>query len=93
MRPREIFAFSEDDLSSNDEAAIDAALMSTDRHIDLVQDITTDCSVVASLSAAVEILTGKHSVGRLGIPDARHGHVDLTYLFRFCLPLYTHSIT
>lgn len=29
----------------------------------LVQDVTTDCSVVASLSAAVEVLTGRHLVG------------------------------
>lgn len=27
---------------------------------DLVQDVTTDCSVVAGLSAAINVLTGKH---------------------------------
>ena len=30
---------------------------------DLVQDVTTDCSVVAGLSAAINILIGKRSVG------------------------------
>lgn len=29
---------------------------------DLVQDVTTDCSVVAGLSAAINVLTGKHCV-------------------------------
>jgi hypothetical protein len=29
---------------------------------DLVQDLTTDCSVVASLCAATRILTGRNSV-------------------------------
>lgn len=33
---------------------------------DLVQDVTTDCSVVASLSAALNILTGKRAVSCLG---------------------------
>lgn len=32
---------------------------------DFVQDVTTDCSVVASLSAAVNVLTGRHEVGTL----------------------------
>lgn len=62
MRPREIFRVSELDPELNNEAAMDDALMATARGIDLVQDVTTDCSVVAGLSAAIEILTGKHSV-------------------------------
>ena len=36
------------------------ALMQAQPDCDLVQDVTTDCSIVASLSAAVKILTGKH---------------------------------
>ncbi|KAG6150898.1 hypothetical protein E4U37_005565 [Claviceps purpurea] len=35
---------------------------------DLVQDITTDCSVVASLSAAYNVLVGKHAVSKRAIP-------------------------
>lgn len=62
MRPREIFRIPETDLKPDDDAALDELLMSTSQNIDLVQDVTTDCSVVAGLSAAVEILTGKHSV-------------------------------
>lgn len=62
MRPRDIFRVSELDPELDDEAAMDDALMATARDIDLVQDVTTDCSVVAGLSAAIEILTGKQSV-------------------------------
>ncbi|KAF0635355.1 hypothetical protein FPSE5266_09291 [Fusarium pseudograminearum] len=40
----------------------DDALMNSSRGCDLVQDVTTDCSVVASLCAAMRILTGRHSV-------------------------------
>lgn len=36
--------------------------METRHDCDLVQDLTTDCSVVASLCAAMRILTGKQSV-------------------------------
>jgi hypothetical protein len=36
--------------------------MTLDPGIDLVQDVTTDCSVVAGLSAAMDILTGKEAV-------------------------------
>lgn len=35
----------------------DDALMASNGAFDLVQDITTDCSVVASLCAAMKILT------------------------------------
>ncbi|KAG5975433.1 hypothetical protein E4U55_007690 [Claviceps digitariae] len=37
-------------------------MMQTSDDSDLVQDITTDCSVVASLSAAYNVLVGKHAV-------------------------------
>ncbi|KAG6018363.1 hypothetical protein E4U43_002522 [Claviceps pusilla] len=37
-------------------------MMQTSEDSDLVQDITTDCSVVASLSAAYNVLVGKHAV-------------------------------
>lgn len=42
----------------------DDSLMTQSARLDLVQDITTDCSVVASLSAAAKIWTGKHAVSR-----------------------------
>lgn len=40
----------------------DDILMTQGTRFDLAQDITTDCSVVASLSAATKIWTGKHAV-------------------------------
>ncbi|EHK21023.1 uncharacterized protein TRIVIDRAFT_78188 [Trichoderma virens Gv29-8] len=40
----------------------DDILMNQGTRFDLAQDITTDCSVVASLSAAAGIWTGKHAV-------------------------------
>lgn len=41
------------------------AMMQTSDDSDLVQDITTDCSVVASLSAAYNVLVGKkHAVSK-----------------------------
>ncbi|UKZ96498.1 uncharacterized protein TrAFT101_011285 [Trichoderma asperellum] len=53
-RPHELFGpFS---------AGQDDDLMTESTRLDLVQDITTDCSVVASLSAAAKIWTGKHAV-------------------------------
>ena len=54
-RPRDLFP------SSDDED--DAGFMTSNTTVDLVQDVTTDCSVVAGLSAAVTILTGKQAVG------------------------------
>lgn len=36
--------------------------MRPSKSCNLVQDVTTDCSVVASLSAAIGMLTGKHAV-------------------------------
>lgn len=62
MRPKEIFRISDSYLDSSDERAMDDALMSTSGDIDLVQDVTTDCSVVAGLSAAIQILTGRQPV-------------------------------
>ncbi|KAL7929469.1 hypothetical protein V8C35DRAFT_325054 [Trichoderma chlorosporum] len=53
-RPHELFGpFS---------AGEDDILMTQGTRFDLAQDITTDCSVVASLSAAASIWTGKHAV-------------------------------
>ncbi|OPB45946.1 Calpain-like protease palB/rim-13 [Trichoderma guizhouense] len=53
-RPHELFGpFS---------AGQDGILMTQGTRFDLAQDITTDCSVVASLSAAARIWTGKHAV-------------------------------
>lgn len=43
------------------------SLMQSLSRPNLVQDVTTDCSVVASLSAAIEVLTGRHAV-RYGAP-------------------------
>lgn len=54
-RPYEIFGSA---VTSQDEDRF----MRLGKNCNLVQDITTDCSVVASLSAAVKILTGRHSV-------------------------------
>lgn len=45
--------------------SLDTLFMNSNKVPDLVQDMTTDCSVVAGLSAAIKILTGKHSVGHL----------------------------
>lgn len=49
-------------------AGQDDILMTQGTRFDLAQDITTDCSVVASLSAAAGIWTGKHAVGKVCIP-------------------------
>lgn len=51
--------------SSEGEADMEAFMNSGDG-CDLVQDLTTDCSVVASLCAAMRILTGRNSVGDYG---------------------------
>lgn len=56
QRPHELFgpfAAGQDDI-----------LMTQGTRFDLAQDITTDCSVVASLAAAARVWTGKHAVGR-----------------------------
>lgn len=54
-RPQELFDFVENNGTE--------ALMRPSQDCNLVQDVTTDCSVVASLSAAIGMLTGKHAVG------------------------------
>ncbi|OTA05415.1 Calpain-like protease palB/rim-13, putative [Trichoderma parareesei] len=54
QRPHELFgpfAAGQDDI-----------LMTQGTRFDLAQDITTDCSVVASLSAAAKVWTGKHAI-------------------------------
>ncbi|KIE00403.1 Cysteine protease rim-13, partial [Metarhizium majus ARSEF 297] len=58
VRPQKLFNL----IQQNDRAACEDAMMQVSDHSDLMQDITTDCSVVASLSAAFNVLTGKHAV-------------------------------
>ncbi|KAF4456914.1 hypothetical protein F53441_1038 [Fusarium austroafricanum] len=57
-RPRDLYR----DVETDDEA-----FMNSSRGCDLVQDVTTDCSVVASLCASMRILTGRNSVKPIGI--------------------------
>ncbi|KAF9770558.1 hypothetical protein IL306_011880 [Fusarium sp. DS 682] len=52
-RPRDLHAHVEAD---------DEVFMNSSSGCDLVQDVTTDCSVVASLCAAMKILTGRKSI-------------------------------
>ncbi|GJN85183.1 cysteine protease [Purpureocillium lilacinum] len=56
-RPAEVFQ-----LDAVHETADEGTMMQLPDRCDLVQDITTDCSVVASLSAAAKVLVGKHAV-------------------------------
>ncbi|KAG5936659.1 hypothetical protein E4U53_000177 [Claviceps sorghi] len=58
MKPDELFKTS---INSSQQLPEDV-MMQTSDNSDLVQDITTDCSVVASLSAAYKVLVGKHAV-------------------------------
>ncbi|KAM3539076.1 hypothetical protein ARSEF1564_008010 [Beauveria bassiana] len=64
------------------------ALMRPSQSCNLVQDVTTDCSVVASLSAAIDMLTGPHSVlSSIIYPfDHDNGHPKISasgkYVFR-----------
>ncbi|TQV92369.1 hypothetical protein V2A60_007061 [Cordyceps javanica] len=73
------------DLTDDDDLE---ALMRPLRSCNLVQDVTTDCSVVASLSAAIDMLTGKHSVLASIIHPFDHdsGHPKIStsgkYVFR-----------
>ncbi|KAF7541056.1 hypothetical protein G7Z17_g12052 [Cylindrodendrum hubeiense] len=53
-RPRELYA--------GEEKLDTESFMDSGDGCDLVQDLTTDCSVVASLCAAMQILTGRNSV-------------------------------
>lgn len=47
------------------EETVDRDFMASESECDLVQDVTTDCSVVASLCAAMKILKGgKQPVSR-----------------------------
>ncbi|KYK54547.1 PALB protein [Drechmeria coniospora] len=57
-RPAQVFGLVQD----RDEARDEECMMQLTGHADFVQDITTDCSVVASLSAAAKVLVGKHAV-------------------------------
>jgi hypothetical protein len=58
IRPRDLFRLNEQD----GRTICEKAMMQVSVNSNLVQDITTDCSVVASLSAAFKVLTGKHAV-------------------------------
>ncbi|KHO00880.1 Cysteine protease rim-13 [Metarhizium album ARSEF 1941] len=58
VRPPELFNL----IQQHDRTTCEDAMMQVSDHSDLMQDITTDCSVVASLSAAFNVLTGKHAV-------------------------------
>lgn len=59
-RPQELL---EQRGSKLEDVDLDTELFQTkNQPCDLVQDITTDCSVVAGLSAAVNVLTGKHAL-------------------------------
>ncbi|RDA86520.1 hypothetical protein CP533_0425 [Ophiocordyceps camponoti-saundersi (nom. inval.)] len=56
-RPAELFKLALDrDIDEDEEV-----MMQLHGHCDLVQDITTDCSVVASLSAAAKVMVGPHA--------------------------------
>ncbi len=61
-RPQDMFDLGENNASEG--------LMRPLQDCNLVQDVTTDCSVVASLSAAIGMLTGKHAVS-IGSPRKR----------------------
>ncbi|PHH58960.1 hypothetical protein CDD81_4061 [Ophiocordyceps australis] len=56
-RPADLFGLDSDRYSADDDL-----MMKLTGPCDLVQDITTDCSVVASLSAAAKVLLGRHAV-------------------------------
>lgn len=56
-RAKDLLAHS---IDSQDDEDVGNALMDVESVCDLVQDITTDCSVVASLSAAVNVLRDKN---------------------------------
>lgn len=58
---------------------------------DLVQDVTTDCSVVAGLSAAINVLTGKHAVRCGTYTEVLTLRSVCTYVKRFFLPSFTRS--
>ncbi|KAJ6439985.1 cysteine protease PalB [Purpureocillium lavendulum] len=57
-RPTELFQLD----ATHEDTTDESTMMQLTDHCDLVQDITTDCSVVASLSAAAKVLVGKHAV-------------------------------
>lgn len=86
-RPKELFDGS--DTAAKETSSVDVDPESTFfsarvETCDLVQDVTTDCSVVAGLSAAINILIGKRSVStRKGIKAS----IPITgNSYRYCLP-------
>ncbi|KAK0385707.1 hypothetical protein NLU13_6884 [Sarocladium strictum] len=81
-RPEEIFA--------DKKPADTSRFMDSTQGCDLVQDVTTDCSVVASLSAALNILTGKRSVlSSVIYPfDYRNGLPELSQSGKYVLRMH-----
>ncbi|KAG6042020.1 hypothetical protein E4U41_007117 [Claviceps citrina] len=59
VRPVELFQAAGPDFG---QRSYEDVMMQTSDDSDLVQDMTTDCSVVASLSAAYHVFVGKHAV-------------------------------
>ncbi|CAH0041629.1 unnamed protein product [Clonostachys solani] len=60
-RPTGVLAPDLDHPHEEPRESLDTLFMNSHKIPDLVQDMTTDCSVVAGLSAAIKILIGKHS--------------------------------
>ncbi|KAK2612949.1 cysteine protease [Conoideocrella luteorostrata] len=58
VKPAQLFK----PIETNDIKSFEDKMMQISDNSDLVQDVTTDCSVVASLSAALSVLVGKHAV-------------------------------
>lgn len=82
-RPRELFLVGPGQLD-------DTVLMEAPPSSNLVQDVTTDCSVVASLSAALTVLIGKHLVlSSIFYPfDHAHGRPKLSASGKYVLRLH-----
>lgn len=57
-RPAQLFGLN----PARDKTQDENFMMQLTDCCDLVQDVTTDCSVVASLSAAARVLLGRHTV-------------------------------
>ncbi|TWU74752.1 cysteine protease [Metarhizium rileyi] len=85
VRPDKLFKLSE----QNDRTACVDAMMQVSDHSNLMQDITTDCSVVASLSAAFKVLTGKNAVlsSILHPYDVANGRPRLSFSGKYVMKL------
>jgi calpain-7 len=82
-RPQDLF-------SRNSVPANQNSFMISSSECDFVQDVTTDCSVVASLSAAVNVLTGRHQVlSSVIYPfDQNKGHPRLSTSGKYILRMH-----